>query len=120
MPELIIEEERTLFCDSLEGHNLIKIFKKLPVVIIQLPDKKIAGQLNSVFNVIVNNRFKSIEEKNELKILDYDTYSFKLQHYVLSVSYSIWNREIKKMETSSYQILLNDKENDLIRDMINF
>jgi len=120
MPELIIEEERTLLCDSLEGHNLIKILKKLPVVIIQLPDKKISGQINEVYTILVNDRFKSSEEKNEFKIIDYDTYYFKLEHYILSVSYFVYNSEIKKTEKSSYHILLNDKENDLIRGMINF
>ena len=120
MPELIIEEERTIFCDSLEGHNLIKILKKLPVVIIQLPDKKISGQLNEIYTIVVNDRFKSNENKNELKIVDFDTYYFKLEHYVLSVSSFVWNSEIKKIDKSSYQILLNDKENDLIRKMINF
>lgn len=117
MPELIIEEERTLFCDSLEGHNLIKILKKLPLSIIRITDKKKSEQK---FTVVVNDRFKSNENKNELKIIDYDTYYFKLQNYVLSVSSFVWNSEIKKIDKSSYQILLNDKENDLIRSIINF
>jgi hypothetical protein len=119
--EFEIIEERTIHIGELEGHDLIKIFRKLPITINKLKNRKINGRMNSVYSVPTDNRFKCTwGDSTELEIWDYDTFPFTLEHYVLKIQYHYWDSKIKKFYSYRYEILLNDRENDLIREMIEF
>jgi hypothetical protein len=116
MSNLKIVEERTLYNDSLDGYDLIKIFKKLPITIIKLKYTIVQGQINQSYSVVTDNRFKCVtNNSSELKVNDYDSYVFKLEHYVLKIEYHCW-----KKQSEIYTILLNDSENEFIRSMIEF
>tara|TARA_R110000868_G_scaffold219194_4_gene470033 strand:- start:68 stop:700 length:633 start_codon:yes stop_codon:yes gene_type:complete len=105
--------ERVINNPKLDGYNLIKILKELPITIITLKDKIIGGQVNSVYSLQTNDRF--ISNSNNLTIYDYYTYGFNLEKQVITITYTYGLNP-----TETFTIVLNEIENNLVRKMIMF
>jgi len=108
-----VNSDRTINNSKLDGYNLIKILKNLPITINTLKDKIIGGQVNSVYSLQTNERF--ISNSDNLIIYDYDTYGFNLEKQVITITHTYGLNP-----TETFTIILNEIENSLVRDMIMF
>lgn len=92
----------------LEGYDIIKLLKKLPVIIINLPDS---------YSIPIYQRFTSPTNDIELIINNYDSYQICFVNNLFIINYH--TRINNKFVTQIFQIVLSDMEFAMLVGMLN-
>lgn len=93
---------------QLNGYEVIKLLKKLPVIIINIPDG---------YSVPIYQRFTSPTNDIELIIKDYDGYQICFVNNLFIINYSTCIDN--KFVTQIFQIVLSDMEFTMLVGMLN-